>query len=212
MRAFDSSALATLDAGRIATRGLLRFDLGSGSYGFWNGLGNIVYQSLTYVGAGRLISIDKIDATLDFSISPIVVRLSSVPESALTPDVLATIYAEDWHQKPAILSRAYFNPDTRALLSVERVSRRVIDRIEDESTVGGAAMLVAYLEPVTFDNPKRGFARFGDADQRLIDASDGFFAFAATAGSEQILWGRDPASSSAAAAGVAPRPGGPGQG
>ena len=68
-----------------------------------------------------------------------------------------------------MLSHAYFNPDTRALIMVERITRRRIDTIVMEETIGGQAQLIATLQPVNFDNPGRGYLVYGDGDQRLID-------------------------------------------
>jgi len=121
---------------------------------------------------------------------PIVVRLTSIPNSELTPDVLGSIFGYNWHQAPAVLYQAYFNPITRALIMVERLTRRRIDTIEMEETAGGQAQLIATLQPINFDNPGRGFMVYGDGHQRLIDNTDGFFSFAATAGEQNIAWGR----------------------
>jgi hypothetical protein len=200
---FDSALAASLGTRRAVKRTLLRFDLASGTYGFWTGTTPIVYESVTYVGAGQLIKIQPLSASLDASVAPIVVTLSSIPNTQLTPDVLGTIFEEQWHQQPAILSKAYFNPDTRALISVRRAARRVIDTIVMTESVDGTATLTAHLEQVVFDNPQRGSVKFGDSDQRLIDPNDAFFSFAATAGQQTIEWGRAPQ----AAAATAPAPG-----
>jgi hypothetical protein len=207
MRAYDSATLTQLGKKRAAMRYLLRFEFDSGIYGFWAGTGTITYQGVTYVGAGRLLDIEELGGGLDFAAQAFKVSLSSKPNSALTPDVLATVFSEAWHQKPAILYKAFFHPRTRALLSIERAARRVLDTLPLEQVAGGQAKLTAFLEPVTFDNPRRGYAKFGDADQRLIDPDDAFFSFAATAGEQPIEWGRAP---QAAAAGAGRPVGGPG--
>lgn len=204
---FDVALAASLGTRRAVKRTMLRFDLASGTYGFWTGTGPIVSDSVTYVGSGQLLQVQPLSASLDASVAPIVVTLSSIPNSHLTPDVLGTIFAEQWHQQPAVLSKAYFHPDTRALLSVRRAARRVIDTITMKEAADGTATLTASLECVVFDNPQRGFAKYGDSDQRLIDANDAFFSFAATAGMETIEWGRSPQSAVAAGANTAQRQG-----
>jgi hypothetical protein len=192
MKNYDPATLAALGDRRAVTRFMLRFDLPEGAYGFWSDRGKITYNGLEYVGAGSLISIEDISGASDLSVEPITVHLSSIPNTALTPGVLATIHGYQWHQAPATLYTAYFHPDTRALIMVERIARRRIDTIDDVSTVGGPAELVAKLQPLNLDNPQRGFMVYGDADQRLIDADDGWLAFAATAGTQTISWGRLP--------------------
>jgi hypothetical protein len=190
---FDTALAASLGTRRAVRRMLLRFDLGSGVYGFHSGAGPFgPYEGITYVGSGQLLRVEGQSGGLDAAVSPITVTLSSMPNSQLTPDVLATIFSEQWHQKPAVLSRAYFHPDTRALLAVRRASRRVIDTITMRDSEDGGATLVVSLEPVVFDNPRRGWSKFGDSDQRMIDPNDAFFSFAATAGTQTIEWGRAP--------------------
>lgn len=190
MKQFDPATLAALSQRAASLRLLLRFDLPEGTFGFWTGIEPIVYESVTYVGSGSLITIDDLSGADDPTVVPIVVRLTSIPNSALTPDVLGNIFAYNWHQAPAVLYQAYFNPDTRALIMVERITRRRIDTIEMEETAGGQAQLIATLQPVNFDNPGRGFMLYGDGHQRLIAPTDGFFSFAANAGEQTIEWGR----------------------
>lgn len=196
---FSAPLATSLGTRRAVKRTLLRFDLPSGAYGFWTGTGEITYEGVSYKGFGRLIQIESLSASLDASVAPITVSLSSIPNTALTPDLLATIYDEQWHQQPAILSKAYFDPDTRALISVRRAARRVIDTLVMRESVDGTATLTATLECVVFDNPQRGFIKYGDSDQRLIDPNDAFFSFAATAGQQTIEWGRAPEAAAATA-------------
>lgn len=192
MRSFDSDTLAMLASGRAVARDLLLFDLGSGLYGFWTGVGVLTYQDVDYVGAGRLIGIEAPAGVSDLSSVPLVVTLSAIPDSALSPDVLGTIEAEQYHQRPVVISRAYIDPDSRAVLSVERIYRGYVDRIEHEDQVGGGAVLRGYLESKARDHGKRGHRTRSDTDQRRIDAADGGLRHAATAGSQTIYWGRNP--------------------
>lgn len=189
MKPFDPVTLAALGQRAASLRLMLRFDLPEGVYGFWTGLENFIYEGVTYVGSGSLITVDDLSGADDPTVAPIVLRLSSVPNSSLTPDVLGHIFDYQWHQKPATLYQAYFNPQTHALIMIERITRRRIDTIEMEETVGGQTQLIATLQPVTFDNPGRGFLLYGDGHQRLINSDDGFFSFAATAGEQTIEWG-----------------------
>jgi hypothetical protein len=196
VKQFDATTLAALGEQQASVRVLLRLDLPEGTFGFAIGMaGNFVYESVTYVGAGRAVAIDEISGSTDFSVVPITAHLSAIPDSELTPDLLGSIFSYQWHQAPATLYNAYFNPETKALIFVERIARRRLDTLEMIETVGGPSELVAQLQPVTLDNPGRGFMVYGDADQRLIDSDDGFFAFAATAGTQTISWGRLPQTS-----------------
>src|SRR4051812_31410285 len=138
MRSFAPATQDALDAGRIVDRRMVLFDFASGLYGFWSGLGPFVYNGTTYQGAGSLLQIEGVRQTSDLSAVQVVGRLTGIPNSALSPDVLATIESEVYHQRPCTLAVAYFHPTTYALLSVEIDYRGVIDRIVHKEQVDGA--------------------------------------------------------------------------
>lgn len=202
MKAFNSATNASLGNRRASKRNLLRLDLAEGTFGFCGDSGDLTYEGVVYRGCGKYISINNLDGASDFSVSPIEVRLSTIPDSRLTPDVLATFNAYTWHQRPAVLYDAYIHPDTRELISVERIARRLIDTCDFLEHVGGQAVLVALLQPLNYDNTARGYMRYSDADQRLIDPDDGYFSFAAKAGTANISWGRKEETPAAGAAGT----------
>lgn len=179
-----------LASGRAVSRALILVTFPSGSYGFWTGQGVLTYSSQDYVGAGGLIDIQQIGGVSDLSAVPLLLTLTSVPNSDLSPDILATIEGESWHQAPVKISRAYFDPDTRTLLSVERFYSGYIDKIDHEDQIGGGAVLKAYLESKARDHLKTGYRTRSDSDQRWLNATDGGLALAATAGVQDIYWGR----------------------
>ncbi|MFG1371483.1 DUF2163 domain-containing protein [Xanthobacter oligotrophicus] len=192
MRSFNASTLATLQGGRAVSRGLLLFDFPSGLYGFWDGLGVLTYAGLDYVGAGQVVSVDPLGFVGDLSASSLTIKLTAIPDSDLDPGVLATIEAEQYHQRPVTLSRAYFDPDTLAMLSVERVYRGYVDQITHDYTIGGEAALSCSVESRARDNTRKGWRLRSDADQKRVDAADGGLRHAAISGNQDIYWGKYP--------------------
>ncbi|MFG1205559.1 DUF2163 domain-containing protein [Xanthobacter flavus] len=192
MRSFDSTTLALLDSGRVVTRGLLLFDFPSGLWGFWDDLGPLVYSGVTYKGSGQLITVDEIGFSGDLSSNSINLTLTAIPDTDLSPDVLATIEAEQYHQRPVTLSRAYINPDTRAVVSVQRVYRGYVDQMVHDYTEDGQATLTCIVQGRGRDNTRRGWRTRSDADQKRIAASDGGMRHAATSGTQDIYWGKLP--------------------
>jgi hypothetical protein len=189
-RSLNSATQAALDAGRVADRRMFLLDLGSGLYGFHNGLGPIVYNGVTYKGAGSLISIAGIRQTSDLSSVQVVGRLSSMANTALTPEVLSTIETEVYHQRPAQILTAYFNPDTWALLSVELEYRGYIDRIAHQDQVDGESILEVHLESRFRDHQRRGYRVRSSADQARIDPTDTGLKHLTAVSSETVTFGR----------------------
>lgn len=188
-RSLNSSTQAALDAGRVVDRRLFLLDLGSGLYGFHTGLGPFVYNGVTYKGAGSLISIQGMRQTSDLSSVQVVARLSSIPNTALTPEVLATIENEVYHQRPAQILTAYFHPDTYAFLSAELEYRGYIDRIVHDEGPGGYYIDV-HLESRFRDHQRRGYRVRSSADQQRIDAADTGLRHLTAVSSETVTFGR----------------------
>lgn len=192
MRTFDPDTLASLASGRIATRTLLLFDFPSGQWGFWDGVGILAYAGVDYVGIGKLLGADAVTLSGALDGAPLTLTLSSIPDTDLSPDMLASIEAEQYHQRPVTMSEAYFDPASRALLSVERLYRGYVDQITHETTAGGQALLICRAESRSRDVTRAGHRSRTDADQRRIDPDDGALRHAAEAGEVDILWGKWP--------------------
>lgn len=190
MQLFDSATLTKLASGKIAKRDMLLFSFPSGLWGFWTGKGKLSFAGVDYVGAAGLIKMDALGSATGLASLAITATLTAIPNTDLTPDVLATIENENWHQTPVIISRAYIDPETRALLSVERMFRGYFDDLEHNEQIGGEYSLTAYFESKSRDHQKIGYRMRGDADQRLIDANDPSLSYVGIVGSQTISWGR----------------------
>lgn len=190
MQAFDPATLAAIDAGRVDERDMILFDFPSGLYGFWTGREPMTYQGVLYQGGGGLIQIEAISGGVGLSAVAVSLSLSAIPNTELTPDLLASIELEQYHQRPVTLSVAYINKDTRALISVERLFRGYLDVIDHEQEVGKPYTLSMKLESKSRDHTRKGYRMRGNADQRLIDANDGGLQHVGQAGDNALQWGR----------------------
>ncbi len=191
MRSYSSAVIAALQSGKLVERGLLLIDLPSGKYGFWTGLGSISVSGQVYIGAGQLIEVDAISSATDLSASALVFKLTAIANSALTPDVLATIEQEQYRQRPVTLSTLYTHVDTRDVLGVERVYRGYIDRFMHTLQADGGAVLEMHCESKSLDHSRTGYRTRADLDQKKIDGNDGFFEHVAVAANQEMVWGRN---------------------
>lgn len=190
--AFNPATSDTLAAGRVVDRGMILLDLGSGPYGFWTGIGPFTYGGVTYVGAGSLIEVEGIRQASDLSAVPVVARLTAIENSDLTPDLLATIETEVYHQRPVTIMTAYFHPETYVLLSVEVEYRGYIDQLVHTESIDGQAVLEGHFESRFRDHQRSGYRVRSDADQRRIDPDDDGLAHVTAVATETILFGRSP--------------------
>ena len=201
MRNIGTETLEAISRGDYANTWLVAFDLLEGIFGFWAGHGTLNFTGLDYVGAGSLITIEQLDMGVELAASAVTVSLRAVPESALSPDVLATIDNYGYKNRPVYLHLAYFNPQTGAIIAAYLWWQGYIDIIDHEEQVGGEYRLVARLEPRSLDHSRIGYRMRSDLDQRLIDPTDRFFEHAAVVGLESLPYGRAPDGTSATGAG-----------
>jgi hypothetical protein len=188
MRSLNADTLALLDAGRAVIRGMIRFDFGTGIYCFWNGSAPFEFEGRTYLPGG-VIEVDAIQGSYGAEAVGLTLRLAEAPDDGLTPDVLATIEQEDYHQRPVTISDAYFHPDTGALLFVEPVYRGLVDVVTHDA--GEESALVIQCESRALDNVKPGFRVRSTADQQSVWPGDRFYEHAEVSGKQEIFWGRD---------------------
>ncbi len=174
---FPTAMQNAIEEGRFAVRGLVRFDLGEGTYGFWNGTGDLVYSGLTY-RPNSLLRFDDLALQLGTAAAPLTIEMPESLDFGITPDTLAEIETLTYKGARVIISDAYFNPGSRDLLHVEPLYEGYIDFI-DHVVEGGEMKLVAHVETTALDNHRDGYRSASHSDQQLVSAGDMFFEHAA---------------------------------
>ena len=189
----DKSALLDLlDEGRVRYAGMIRFDLGEGSYGFIRqsseyGFGGVTYQPML----DGLIEVSGFTRSTGTAASGFTLRLSESPDSDLTPDVLLQIENYDYRDRPVTIFDLHRHPDTGAILGDPvRLERGYINRIthkEDPET--GYYMLVECENRALDYGRTNGRVRSHDDQQRRAPG-DRYFEHASTAGRIKVKWGK----------------------
>lgn len=188
MRSYDAATQAALAAQGIVRRGLIMFQFPSGNYGFWDGAGAFTYGGITYNPGAQLIEIDTGTQVLTLESNAITLKLYANPDTVLTEDVLRTIETEDYHQRPVTISKAIFNADTKALISIIPVWKGYVDQITHERSADGYA-LVGRCESRSIDYTRRGWAVASNAQQQQISTGDIGLEFCGIAGQVEVPFG-----------------------
>lgn len=173
---YPSELEAMFEDGRFAVRGLVRFQFGTGTYGVWNGTGDLVYAGLTY-RPNALISVSEIPIGMGMQAVPLTIEMPESADWGVTPDRLATIEDEDYKGRPVTIYDAYFHPDTRELVHVEPLYAGYVDYI-DHVVQDGVMKLVGHVETGALDNHRDGYRTASHADQQLVSPGDMFFEHA----------------------------------
>ena len=188
MIVLPDDVLALLDAGRISIRGMIRFAFGTGQYGFIRAQQPLTWSGLTYQPGG-LISVSDLGGDVSLSAVGFTVTLAAAP-GGLTPEVLQSIEAEDYRDRPVTVYDAYFHPDTGALLHVQPMRRGYVDVISHEDDPETGYTISAACESRALDYTRRNERRRTVADQARRAPGDLFFEHCAMRGREEIFWGR----------------------
>lgn len=191
MITFPSDVLDLLDEGRTVVRGLIRFDFGTGSYGFIKSVQPMTYGGLEYKPGGAITVSDFSEET-GLTAQPFTVTLAASPDDGLTPAVLQTIEAEDYRDRPVTIYDAHFHPDTNALLMVQTMKRGYVDTIDHlDSAKNGGYMIVANCETRALDYTRTNGRKRNQSDQNRRAPGDGIFQHASTRGRELVYWGQE---------------------
>lgn len=189
MIAFDDDVLDLLDAGRTNVRGLIRFDFGTGTYGFIKAMAPFTYSGVTYQPGG-IIQVSDLSGASGLSAQQFTITLAASPDDGLTPEVLRTIEAEDYRDRPVTISDAHFHPDTGALVAVQVLRRGYVDVIDHEDDPNAGYALVANCETRALDYTRMNGRKRSDTDQQRRASGDRWFEFASRRGREEVFWGR----------------------
>jgi hypothetical protein len=181
----------TLDSGEVVLREFVKISLPSGTYGFWTGQGPYPYDGVIYNAGGSHLRVQAPPQVTDGSAQPIVIELSSVPDTALTPAVLVSFLNESYKRAPIVFSRGFFDPDTRMLIGMQWVNTALIDTAKIVETIGGEAKLVVNAESIAIDHRRvNRFMRSHQA-QLLLDPTDLGYQYVTSVAARKVEWGAE---------------------
>lgn len=192
MRTYPSSLLDLLDEGRVRYAGMIRFDLGEGSYGFIRQSSQYTYGGVVYQPMLEgLIEVSSLSRNTGTAASGFTLRLSESPDNDITPEVLLNIENYDYRDRPVTIFDLHRHPDTGAVLGDPvRMARGYINRISHREDPGAGYQLLVECETRALDYSRtNGRIRSSDDQQRRA-ADDLFFEHASTAGRIKVKWGK----------------------
>ncbi|MCF6126072.1 DUF2163 domain-containing protein [Mesorhizobium sp. M7A.F.Ca.CA.001.07.2.1] len=175
---FPTRLQTVLSEGRAVIRSGIKIACTTGTYGFWNGKGNIIVDGLVY-WPNSLISVSEPVYGLGTAASTFTVELVAKRDSGLTPDKLLLIEDEGYKDAPVTVFDFYFDPDDRSFLHAEPGAYGFIDTV-DHSRDNGEKKLIANVRSGAIANHRDGYRTASHQDQQLVSPGDRIFEFAST--------------------------------
>jgi hypothetical protein len=197
MKAIAPAALAALENGEAIVVGAVEIACDP-VVRVWGGYRQLTFDGRTFEPVGDRGLVQVVGGALGDAAQNITLTLSGID-----PETLALLDADQISGAPAILWRLIFNQAGNSLLDFGVWARGRVDTLESDEDIGGTATITAQMETAAKGLGRRGSRMRSDADQRLIDPSDGFFKNVSYAGEKTLYWGgRRPARAGSALPGV----------
>lgn len=183
MKSFSDDALAEIVAGTAIVAGAAEV-LCDPPVRAWAGYEprTIAGQSYTPVGDHGLAQVSG--SALGGAEQNITLSLSGID-----PALLPLLDASELRDAPTTLHRLIFKGDGRTMLDAQVFTRGRIDQVPVSNTIGGTATIAATVETAARGLGRQGGRMRTDADQRLIDPTDGYDKNVSYAGQKTLYWG-----------------------
>jgi hypothetical protein len=197
MKVLSPAALAALDAGEAIVTGAVEI-VCTPPVRVWGGPHEITLGGQTFLPIGDRGLVQTTGGALGDAAQDIALVLSGID-----PETAALLDSTGLGGAPAVLWRLIFDQAGITMLDAQVWRRGRLDTILREEEIGGTAALRTQIETAAKGLGRRGSRMRSDADQRLIDPSDGFFRNVSYAGEKTLYWGgRKPARAGSALPGA----------
>lgn len=192
MRTYTPELLDLLDEGRVKLAGMIRFDLGEGSYGFIRRSAPYTWGGVTYNPLpGGIIAVSNFPQTTGTSAQGFTIQLSESPDNGLTPDVLLNIENYDYRDRAVTIYDLHMHPDTGAILGDPiAMMRGYINAISHETDPETGYFMTVECESRAIDYSRTNGRVRSHEDQQRRSPGDKFYEHAGTAGRVKIKWGK----------------------
>jgi hypothetical protein len=168
---------------------LVDMEFSSGSIYLWSGMGNLTYNSNTYLGAGDLLSIGAIQETAELTANGATVTLGGIKQS-----LLALARDEPYQGRPLIIRLGAFDENGDLIASPVILFSGFMD-IMTISDSGDTSTITVTVENKLIAFQRTAVRRYTAEDQKIEHPTDKGFEFVAKIQEKEIVWGRpSPAS------------------
>lgn len=183
-RTLSSEMQAVATAEVVRPIYLIDMEFTSGSVYFWSGVGNLTFNSNTYIGAGDLLSIGSVSETAELQANGATVTLTGIKQS------LVTIARDEPYQGRPLTIRLGALDDSGDLVSSPVI---IFSGFMDVMTIadGGETSTISISVENKLIAFERSFVRrYTSEDQKIEHPSDKGFEFVTKIQEKEIIWGR----------------------
>ena len=170
---------------------LVDMEFSSGSIYLWSGMGDLTYNSNTYLGAGDLLSIGSIQETAELTANGATITLGGIKQS-----LLSLARDEPYQGRPLIIRLGAFDESGDLIASPVILFSGFMD-VMTIADSGDTSTITVTVENKLIAFQRTAVRRYTAEDQKIEHPTDKGFEFVAKIQEKEIIWGRaSPASMS----------------
>lgn len=168
---------------------LVDLEFASGSIYLWSGLGDLSFNSNTYIGAGDLLDIGAVQESTELTATGAQITLGGIKQSLLT---LAR--DEPYQGRPLTIRLGAFDENGDLIASPVIVFSGFMDVMTINDS-GETSTITVSAENKLIVFQKTAVRRYTAEDQKIEHPNDKGFEFVAKIQEKEVVWGRpSPAS------------------
>lgn len=168
---------------------LVDLEFASGSIYLWSGLGDLSFNSNTYIGAGDLLSIGAVQESTELTATGAQITLGGIKQSLLT---LAR--DEPYQGRPLTIRLGAFDENGDLIASPVILFSGFMDVMTINDS-GETSTITVSAENKLIVFQKTAVRRYTAEDQKIEHPTDKGFEFVAKIQEKEVIWGRpSPAS------------------
>jgi hypothetical protein len=190
-RTLSSEMQAVATAELVRPIYLIDMEFTSGSVFFWSGVGNLTFNSNSYIGAGDLLSIGTVSETAELQANGATVTLTGIKQS------LVTIARDEPYQGRPLTIRLGALDDSGDLVSSPVIIFSGFMDVMTISDSGETSTISISIENKLIAFERAFVRRYTSEDQKIEHPSDKGFEFVTKIQEKEIIWGRPTPISSA---------------
>lgn len=183
-RGLTSGVVTEVESEQLSPILLLKAEFDGGDLRLWSGVGDIVYNSETYTGAGNLLGISNISETTDIEARGAVFALTGIDSS-----IISTALSENYQGRPISCWMGFLGNSPAIVADPVLLFKGRMDVLQiDES--GAAATLSMQVENKLIDLKRSKVRRYTSEDQKQEYPSDLGLDFVPSLQDMELIWGK----------------------
>lgn len=163
---------------------LIDADFDGGAVQIWSGVGDLVWDSKTYTGAGAIMAIGEVEESVGMKATGTNITITGIPS-----EYLSLALTEDYQGRTLTIRVGALDDSNAVIADPQIVFRGRMDIMTiNESSQDGTISLSVENRLIDFERPR--VRRYTDQDQKIDHSTDKGLESVTAIQDKELVWGR----------------------